>query len=307
MQLIAFIIIYPILWLISLLPFRLLYLFSDFCYVLLYHVIGYRKKVVRGNLALVFPEKSKEERLQIEKKFYSHLCDMFLEMIKSLTISKASMRKRFVFTNIDLITDYEKKKQSIVLISGHYANWEWMNIMNEYVSFKGYGIYKKLTNKYFDKLVRDIRQKTDAELITTKETFKTIKKNEDQGILGIYYMVSDQSPKPLPHYYWTDFMNITVPCFNGFEVLARKVNMPFIYFKIEKLKRGYYQGTFEDLTPEGIRSYPENKPTDLFYRALEKQIREVPEYYYWVHKRWKHRDKVPEKYQKKNETTSPEI
>jgi KDO2-lipid IV(A) lauroyltransferase len=299
MQLIAFIIIYPILWLISILPFRLLYLFSDFCYVLVYYLVGYRKKVVRGNLALVFPEKSDAERLKIEKKFYHHLCDMFLEMIKSLTISDAELRKRFVFPNIEVINEYEKQEQSIILISGHYANWEWMNIMKEYVSLRGYGIYKKLTNKYFDKLVRDIREKRNSELITTKNTFKTIRKNQDNNILGIYYMVSDQSPKPLPNYYWTDFMNITVPCFNGSEVLARKVNMPFIYFKIEKVKRGHYKGTFIPLTPEGIKNYPVNEPTELFYRELEKQLYEAPEYYYWVHKRWKHRDKVPPEYQKK--------
>jgi KDO2-lipid IV(A) lauroyltransferase len=268
--------------------------------VLLYHFVGYRKKVVRGNLALVFPEKSKEERLKIERKFYRHLCDMFLEMIKSLSISEASLRKRFVFPNIELINDFEKQGKSIILVSGHYANWEWMNIMDVYVSHKGYGVYKRLTNKYFDKLVRDIRGKWNSTLITTKETFKTIKTNQNNGVLGIYFMVSDQSPKPLPNYYWTDFMNITVPCFNGFEVLARKANMPFIYFKIEKLKRGYYQGTFEELTPEGIINYPENEPTNLFYRALEKQIREVPEYYYWVHKRWKHKDIVPPEYQKKS-------
>lgn len=298
MQLIAFIIIYPILWLISILPFRLLYLFSDFCYLLVYYVIGYRKKVVRGNLALVFPEKSDAERLKIEKKFYSHLCDMFLEMIKSLTISNASLRKRFVFPNIEVFNEYEKQGQSIILVSGHYANWEWMNIMDEYVSHKGYGVYKRLTNKYFDKLVRDIREKRNSTLITTKNTFKTIRKNQDDGVLGAYYMVSDQSPKPLPNYYWTDFMNITVPCFNGFEVLARRANMPFIYFKIEKIKRGHYQGTFIPLTPDGIKNYPKNEPTELFYRELEKQLYEAPEYYYWVHKRWKHRDKVPPEYQK---------
>jgi len=298
MQLIAFIFIYPILWLISILPFPLLYLFSDFCNFIIYRLIGYRKKVVRGNLALVFPEKSDADRLKIEKKYYSHLCDMFLEMIKSLSISKKSMRKRFVFSDLELITEYEKQGKSILLISGHYANWEWMNIMNEYVSHKGFGIYKRLTNKYFDKLVRKIREKTDATLITTKETFKTIKKNEDNGLLGIYYMVSDQSPKPLAHYYWTDFMNITVPCFDGPEIIARKADMPFIYFRIEKIKRGHYQGSFMDLTPKGISNYAKHVPTDLFYRELEKQIREVPEHYYWVHKRWKHRDKVPIEHQK---------
>lgn len=298
MQLIAFILIYPILWLISILPFRLLYLFSDFCYLLVYYVVGYRKKVVRKNLALVFPEKSDAERLKIEKKFYHHLCDMLLEMIKSLTISDAQLRKRFVFPNIEVINEYEQQGQSIILISGHYANWEWMNIMGEYVSLKGYGIYKKLSNKYFDKLVRDIREKRNSTLITTKNTFKTIRQNQNDNVLAIYYMVSDQSPKPLPSYYWTDFMNITVPCFNGSEVLARKVNMPFIYFKIEKVKRGHYQGTFKALTPEGIKNYPVNEPTELFYRELEKQLYEAPEYYYWVHKRWKHRDKVPPEYQK---------
>lgn len=298
MQLIAFILVYPILWLISILPFRLLYLFSDFCYVLVYYIIGYRKKVVKENLALAFPEKSEAERLQIEKKFYHHLCDMFCEMIKSLTISNASLRKRFTFTNVELLKAYEQKGQSIMLLSGHYANWEWMNILSDYVSFKGFGVYKKLQNKYFDKLVRDIRGKWDAELIPTKKTFKIIKENQDKGLLGIYFMVSDQSPKPQNTYFWTDFMGVTVPCFTGFEVLARRFQMPFIYFKIEKVKRGHYQATFIPLAEENINDLPEYEGTKLFYQELEKQLYEAPEYYFWIHKRWKHRDKVPPEFQK---------
>ncbi|HMC00747.1 MAG TPA: hypothetical protein VKN14_06900, partial [Flavobacteriaceae bacterium] len=125
MQFLVYILVYPFLWLISILPFRLLYAFSDFLYVLIFRVFGYRKKTVKANLKLVFPEKSKEEINRITKVFYHHLCDMVLEAIKSLTISEAEMKKRFTFSNIEEIRQLEKENKSIVLMCGHYGSWEW--------------------------------------------------------------------------------------------------------------------------------------------------------------------------------------
>ena len=156
MQLIIYLLIYPILWLISILPFPVLYLFSDFVYFLTYHLIGYRKKTVRGNLSLALPHLSDKERLLIEKKFYSHLCDLFLEMIKTLTISRKEIDKRFVFTNMETYLELEKKGKSIALLMAHYGSYEWSVSINHHINFKGFAIYKKLANKYLDKLVMDI-------------------------------------------------------------------------------------------------------------------------------------------------------
>ncbi len=144
MQLLIYLLFYPILWLISILPFRLLYLFSDGVYLIVYYIIGYRKKTVRNNLALALPHLSDNERLVIEKKFFRHMCDMFLEMIKTISISQSEIEKRFKFNNLDVYLDLEKKQKSIALMCAHYASYEWVVSMNYHINFTGYGIYKKL-------------------------------------------------------------------------------------------------------------------------------------------------------------------
>ena len=197
MQLLAYILIYPILWFISILPFRLLYAVSDLLYVLMYHVIGYRKKAVYENLKLVFPEKSEMELLTITKKFYHHLCDMIVESIKSMTISIDSMKARYKFNNLDIITDFERQNTSIILMCAHYGSWEWIFILQTYTTHRSYAIYKRLQNKYFDRLVKSIRARYNSYLITTKETFSVMEDAKKKGILSMSGFASDQSPKKL--------------------------------------------------------------------------------------------------------------
>ncbi len=174
MQFLVYILVYPLLWMVSKLPFRVLYLLSDGLYFLLFYVVGYRKKVVAKNLELVFPEKTEQEITAIKKKFYKHLCDMFLEMAKTMTISEKELKKRFKITNPEELKRLEKLNKSIILIFGHYASWEWSIVLQNYINFKGFAVYKKLANKHFDKLVRDIRSKYNTTLISTKETIHTI-------------------------------------------------------------------------------------------------------------------------------------
>ncbi len=288
MQFLIFILLYPILWLISILPFRLLYLFSDGIYVLVYYVIGYRKKVVRDNIAMALPHLSVAERLQIEKKFYHHLCDMFLEMIKTMTISEKEMEKRFVFTNLELCRDLEKQNKSIAVMLAHYASYEWVISMNRHLTFEGFAIYKKIGNKYFDKLVRDIRSKFKATLITNKETIKTIEKNARINHYGVYGFASDQSPQLSKTHHWAKFMGIETPVHTGAEMLAKRFDMNVIFLKTRKVKRGYYEATFEYLADDP-KTVPNYQISDEFLKRVEKQILEAPEYYLWTHKRWKHK------------------
>ncbi|WP_417855554.1 lysophospholipid acyltransferase family protein [Xanthomarina gelatinilytica] len=295
MQFLAYILIYPFLWLISILPFRLLYLFSDGIYILIYHIIGYRKKTVKENLHLVFPDKSNKEIKTITKTFYHHLCDMIVESIKSMTISEAEMKKRFVIKNVDQILELEKENKSIVLMCGHYASWEWIFILQRYINHKGYAIYKRLANKYFDALVKRIRAKYNSYLITTKETFTVLMAAKKKGELTINGFAADQSPKHDKAFHWQEFMNIKVPVHTGAELLAKKLDMAVVFLKVKKLKRGYYEATIETITktPREFRDYD---ITDIFLKRLEAQIYEAPEHYLWTHKRWKHRDKVPENF-----------
>ncbi|MCE2612232.1 lysophospholipid acyltransferase family protein [Flavobacteriaceae bacterium D16] len=296
MQLLVYLLTYPILRLVSLLPFPILYLVSDFVYSLVYRVFGYRKKVVRSNLELVFPEKSTAELRYIERIFYGHMCDMFLEMIKTMSISVAEIQKRYVFTNVDEFLQFEKNGQSVMLMLPHYASWEWVFSLNTEVSASAYGIYQPLTNKYFDRLVRSIRAKWGTTLITTKEIWDIAEKNNKEGKLGIYGIISDQSPMIKKAHYWAPFMGITVPMHTGAEYLCKKFDFSVVYMKVEKVKRGYYKSTFHVLATNP-NEHPDYKLTDAFFEQVEKSIYEAPEYYFWTHKRWKHRDKVPEEFQ----------
>ena len=288
MQLLAYILIYPILWIVSMLPFRILYFVSDLLYILMYYVIGYRKKVVKENLNLVFPNKSEAELRIILKRFYHHLCDMIVESIKSMNISIGSMKSRYKFNNLDIITDYEKQNKSIILMCAHYGSWEWIFILQTYTTHRSYAIYKRLQNKYFDRLVKSIRARYNSYLITTKETFCVMEEARKKGILSMSGFASDQSPKKGKARYWADFMGINVPVHTGAEALAKKLDMPIVFFSVKRMKRGYYEATFQTLA-EKPRSFKDYDITDRFLKLVEDQIIEAPEYYLWTHNRWKHR------------------
>ena len=292
MQFIAYILLYPILWLISILPFRLLYAFSDFIFLLIYRVFKYRKKVVKQNLRLVFPEKSEDQIKDITRKFYHHFCDMLIEAIKSMTITEKQMIKRFTFSNVEELHKHEKNNKSVILMCAHYGSWEWIFILQNHVNAKGYAVYKQLANKYFDRLVKRIRARYNSYLITTKETFDTLQKAKNEGQLTINGFVSDQSPKAEKAHHWLEFMGIKVPVYTGAELLAKQLDMAVVYFAVKRIKRGYYETTFTTIT-ENPNDFKDYQITDDFFKLVEKQIHEAPQYYLWTHKRWKHRDKVP--------------
>ena len=288
MQFLLYLIIYPFIWIISILPFPVLYLLSDCVYLLVYRIFKYRKRVVRGNIALALPHLSEKERTDIEKKFYAHLCDLFLEMIKTLSISKKEIEKRYTFSNMEVYYELEKKEKSIALLCAHYASYEWADSMNYHIHFMGYGVYKKLANPYFDKLVRKIRSKFKSNLIDSKETIPTMASNFRNKNYSLYGLVSDQSPKLSATHHWEKFMGIEVPVHTGGEMLAKKYDMNVIFLKTKKLKRGYYEGSFEILCDENIKDIPNYEITSNFLKLVEQQIYDAPEFYLWTHKRWKH-------------------
>jgi KDO2-lipid IV(A) lauroyltransferase len=215
---------------------------------------------------------------------------MMVEAIKSLTISEKTMKKHFVFQNIDVINRLENKDKSIILMCSHYGSWEWIFILQSYVNSKGYAVYKPLANKYFDRLFKKIRAKYNSHLISTKETIPTLMQEGRAGNRTISGFVSDQSPKLHKAGYWQDFMGIKVPVHTGAEAIATKLEMAVVFFGVERIKRGYYKCTFKTIT-ENAKLTKKHFVTDSFIMLAEHQIHEAPEYYLWTHKRWKHRNK----------------
>ena len=252
---------------------------------------------MKDNLKLVFPEKNKEEIKIIKKKFYKHMVDMFLEMIKSLSISEKALTKRFIITNPEELKRLEAQNKSVIVMYGHYASYEWSVVVVNHINYKGYGIYKKIKNKYFDRLVRRIRSKYNTLLIPTKEAIASITESEEKGIRSMTAFLSDQSPKSIKKaHHWIDFMGIKVPCFTGAEMMAKKLDLAVTYLKINKAKRGFYEAEFVSLADDPLE-YKDYEITDKFTHLLEQQIKAAPEYYLWTHKRWKHKDNVPEEFQ----------
>ncbi|MDH7444001.1 lysophospholipid acyltransferase family protein [Aquimarina sp. 2201CG14-23] len=296
MQLAIYCLVYPILWIISKLPWRLFYMLSTGIYILIYHIIRYRRKTVTENLILAFPNKEQKEIQRIQKASYKHMCDMFLEMIRSLSISEKEIIKRFHITNMEDLVTLENKNKSIIVMMGHYNSYEWTNSIDLISKFRCVGIYKPIKNKYFDRLVHRIRGRFNSRLIPSAKVFRemTMDQRKENHELSLYGLISDQSPKLNNATFWTDFMGIKVPAFVGGEVLSKRLGLSIFYLHVEKVKRGYYEATLVPISEEPKKE-DEYYITTKFTQLLEEQIRNKPENYLWTHKRWKHRDAEPPK------------
>ena len=295
MHLIIFILVYPVIWLLSSLPMALLYLLSDGLYLLFFYVIGYRKKVVLDNLTLAFPEKEERELLEIRKKFYRHFTDLVVESVKAFTMSKAFVSKRYAFNNPEVVNDLHKKGRSIAFVGAHQANWEWSCSMPMVVDVLCFGAYTRMGNKYFDRVIKKSRSKFGFIGYETTKTVQAIKSNFDNGVQGLYLLLSDQSPQIHKTHYWSEFMGVKVPIHTGAEMLAKKFDMAVVNYSIKKIKRGCYKVDLELITetPQQFKNY---EITDQYLAIVERNIREQPEYYLWSHKRFKHKDQVPKEW-----------
>lgn len=292
MQRLVYLIAYPFIYIIASIPFSVLYVLSDVLSFLTLNIFGYRKKIVRSNLRRVFPDKNEHELKWIEKKFYKHFCDITLEAFKSFKLTSEEMQKRMVFKNLDVLNQFEKENRSVIIMCGHYASWEWMLSVGYHTTSEGYGIYTPLMNKYLDDLVIKIRKKHRANLISRYEAIRNIKNLHQNGILGVYGFVSDQSPRPKPKSYWRTFLGVKVPVFVGAEMMAREFDFGVVYAKINRIKRGYYEANFE-LICDQPKKTEVNRITDTFTEWLEQDIYCDPTQYLWTHRRFKHTHKSP--------------
>lgn len=288
MQAIGYYILLPFLYLFMLIPFPFFYGLSDFIYFFLYHIIGYRKKIVLQNLRNSFPEKSEEEIQRISRKFYRYLCDLFLETFKTLTIRKKTALKKCVLTpdTQQLFDSYAAKNQSFIIVMGHYGNWEWGgNTFSLSCKHQLYVIYHPIHNKYFNGLMYKLRTRFGGKLIAMNDTFKEMVKNRSH--LNATAFIADQTPSP-ENAHWMTFLNQDTPVFLGTERIAKKLNIPVVYVSIKRPKRGYYVISAQTIFEEP-KNTVDGEITENHTRMLEKDIQEQPEIWLWSHRRWKHK------------------
>lgn len=277
----------PFIYGISMLPFPLLYLLSDVIHLLLYRVLRYRKAVVITNLHNSFPEKSEAEINAIANRFYRWFCDLTLETLKTLTVDPATVRKRVSFEGIEVLEGFANKRQSVILVLGHFGNWELAGARysRERSIPQLYVIYHPLQNPWFDRLMHHMRTRHGTRLYTMRETSKSMLR--DRHLLTATAFIADQTPAP-ERAYWMTFLNQDTPVFLGTEALSRKLGYPVIYISISRPRRGYYRMRAETLV-EDPRNTREGEITEIHTRRLERDIQEHPDLWLWTHRRWKHK------------------
>ena len=274
----------------ALLPMRALYVLSDILYVLIYKIAGYRVKVVRRNITASFPDKSKAEWRQLERRFYHHFADYIVETIKLAHISLDEIQQRAYLKNPELVDQLmEKGHTCFILTMGHYGNWEWFSgSTTRFEDSRIYQIYRPLNNKAFDKLFADLRTQFGSFGIKKNDTIRDIIKLKQDKTKSVVIFLADQTPSKANLHYWTEFLHQDTAILTGPERIARKLNLPVIFLDTQKVKRGYYTVDMKLIT-ENAKETPENYITERYARLLEKMILRDPAYWLWTHKRWKHK------------------
>ena len=275
-------------WVITLLPLRVLYLVSDCFFLILYYVPSYRRDVVARNLKNSFPEKSEAELKSVGKKFYRHLADIFVETLYVTHMSLDEQRKRFTYSNLEIMDKLREEKRDVIAVMGHYNNWEWPTLLPSFLNFKTVIIYRPLRNKYFDAHIRRQRSKDGIVLTPTSMVIRELINNRKNNTNTVSVFLTDQTPAITEIRYWTTFLNQDTPVYTGTEKIAARYDMAIVFFNIQKIRRGYYNMEVE-LLLDHTAGLSENEITEAHVRRLEEIIREKPEYWLWSHRRWKHK------------------
>lgn len=289
--------LYSLVCLLSLLPFRILYLLSDFTFLIMYRCAGYRRGVVRKNLRNSFPEKTDAERLQIERKFYHFLCDYIFETIKLVTMSPSKILRHVKYQGIEQVNEFITKGQSVAVYLAHYGNWEWVTSISLLLPENCFGgqVYHILESKVFDTLMLKIRSRMRSQNIERHQLLRKVVETRQKGTPMAIGFIADQGPEMHTIHHWINFFNQDTAVITGTETVAKKFDFACVYLDIKRERRGFYTIDIKLLTPSP-GEYEDFKITELYFASLEQTIRRQPEIWLWSHNRWKRTKKQYEEY-----------
>lgn len=283
-------IIYGIFYLVSKLPYRALYVISDIANLVLYHIVRYRRDIVRRNITSAFPEKSLEECISIERGFYKWFCDYFVETVKLMSVSRQELLSRIEFRGIDKIEECFDRGQTCAGILGHYGNWELLSatglVIKKHPEAVIGLIYHPLRSQLFDRLFINMRQSMGGVCVPKKDILRYLVSFRSQNLMNLFGYIADQAPRYRNIHLWLPFLNHDTPVFTGAERIMRKMNNAVFYIDVERPERGKYIYTFKLMTDKP-GEMPEFEITKKFFVMLEQTIRREPRFYLWSHNRWK--------------------
>lgn len=280
-----------ILNLLSKLPLKVLYVFSDIIFFLNYYIVAYRENVITQNLKNSFPEKSSEEIMQIKKKFYLNFSDYLVETVKSFSISETESRVRMQHINQQVFHDAKAEGRNVIMLAGHVFNWEWINAMARFIPQDHcHPVYRKVNNNFWENQMRNVRNRFGNEALEANEVILNIFRSKNDGN-SVYMFVADQTPHFSHVTYGLEFLNQRTPAFIGYDKLATRMDLAFIYCEMKKVKRGYYQVNYHRIYPDGEK-FTENEVVKKFHKLLENTLRKRPDNYLWSHRKWKYQDSI---------------
>jgi len=282
----------PLKWLLlalAQLPLSLLYVLADGLYLLVYYVIGYRRQVVLTNLRNSFPEKSEGQIQQIAKEFYLHFAEVIVETLKLVALTPTQLKERVFFSNPEVLEQYFLKGQTALGLSSHAGNWEWVLTSGAvWLSASADGVYKPLSNPFFEDFMYRLRTRTGARLIPMRDTLRNLVRN--RGQVRVVSLLSDQAAGPEDQPYWTTFMHQESGFYTSADRLAAQFHYPVVYVSIRRKRRGYYEIVLTELYDGQAPLEPGKFAiTEAFVRHLERDVQSFPNDYLWTHRRWKHK------------------
>lgn len=275
---------------LSRLPWWLLYGFSSCLAWLAYTFKFYRYKVVMGNLALAFPEKSEKERKKIARAFYAHLADSIVEMLKLLTVSDASLRRKVEFVGWEQLEKQEAERRSVILYLGHYGNWELVPTIAWAIppGFVKAQIYKPMHNSFGHTVLERIRNRFGILNLPQQSAFRTLLRLHMEGKFSITGFIADQRPNG-KFQNWTQWFGLPTAYMAGGEEIGRRINAVYYYIDVESIGRGRMRMTLKPVIPADDE--PKYPMTVGYMRMFEATIRRNPALWLWTHKRWANQHK----------------
>jgi Kdo2-lipid IVA lauroyltransferase/acyltransferase len=272
-------------YLFKIIPFRILYLFSDFIYFIFYSLLSYRKKVVNLNLRKCFPDLNEKEIKALREKFYRIFCDLLLETIKGLTMPKPVLLQRFKAINNHIADKYFEQNKDVIIVLGHFANWEWAvaTLVDEF-KHQPAVLYKPITNQFINEYIQKKRARFGIDLVSIHQTHEYFSKTKPKPVA--YYMIADQFTPNKTKQITVNFFNSKTGFLHGPEKYSKLLDIPVLYIEIQKVKRGFYTIELIEMS-EHPKNLNENELTQMFANQLEKSIMKQPENWIWSHKRWK--------------------
>jgi KDO2-lipid IV(A) lauroyltransferase len=271
--------------LLSRIPWAALYAFAGFLYFLAYYVVRHRRHVILEQLQKVYPDASAAQRAAIHKQFLRNYCDVLIEVLKSVSMSNADMCRRMRVTNLEVPRQYLDAGQSIMFVTSHLGNWEWL--LHGVTLQLGYPVdaaYKPLHEAWAERLMLGVRSRFGARLVPAKELLADFLRR--RGITRALGVNADQAPISTDLRYWTQFLGQDTAFYIGAEQIARATRLPMMYARVRRVRRSYYEVDFRQLW-DGREAIEPNQMTERYARACEIDVLASPADWLWSYRRWR--------------------